>query len=495
MKTKLLSLLVLFTATISIFSQDNMDKIIHVWGGVAYYEKSPLLVDQDGNIYLTGFFHDTVFFGGEDNFLVTVDSSDSFLVKVSPDGTLVWKKPVSGFAHEYILDIEVDQEGFIYFIGDFGATLMIDTAYIEAGGYNDAYICKMDPDGRLIKLISDENLHFYKTAMDGNGLIYLIGLAKGNELFNFAFEPSGRDSHGYGAFAAKLNSNCSADWIISVCDSGNLQQPAGSFNRAVTADAFNNTYISGRVNDDTIQYLSKFDPDGTMLWFKSLAPADSVDIADLFVDKFGNLFAVGGGSISKLNNDGNKLWRKDIGHRFWMYEVDQNGYTYLIYYEQQGILDGFMVISPDGNIVYEYVFDAIEFHQLAMDADANVYLNGLFAEEISVEGKPLNPNTGENSIMMQLKSEAIIGGLHYDGANQEGDFTLYPNPVKEILKIETNNSDMHCIEITSLNGQLIYKREMEGPTLQLDLSSFQKGVYIITVKSRNIIRTDKIIKL
>ncbi|KPK79461.1 MAG: hypothetical protein AMS27_18010 [Bacteroides sp. SM23_62_1] len=472
-----------------------MDKIIHVWGGVIYYEKSPLLVDQDGNIYLTGFFHDTVFFESENNFLVTVDSSDSFLAKVYPDGTLAWKKAVSGFAHEYILDIEVDQEGFIYFIGDFGGTLMIDTAYIEAAGYNDAYLCKMDPDGRLIKLISDEELHFFKMAMDGNGQMYLIGLAKGNQLFNFAFETSGHDSQGYGAFTAKLNSSFNADWVISICDSANLNQPAGSFNRAVITDSFNNAYISGRVNDDTIQYLSKFDPDGNMLWFKSLTPADSVDIADLFVDKFDNLYAVAGGSISKFNNDGDKLWRKEISYRFWTYAVDQNGYTYLIYFENWGSLDGFMIVDPNGYIVYDYSFDKIEFHQLAMDADGNVYLNGLFADEISVEGKPLNPKRGENFIMMKLKSEEMIGGLYYDGTNQERNFSLYPNPAIDILNIETNISNLHCIEITSLNGQLLYNTKTEDHTFQIDLSSFQKGIYFITVRSRDYVITEKIIKL
>ena len=36
---------------------------------------------------------------------------------------------------------------------------------------------------------------------------------------------------------------------------------------------------------------------------------------------------------------------------------------------------------------------------------------------------------------------------------------------------------------------------MEGPTHQLDLSSFQKGVYFITIRSNDFVRTRKIIKI
>ncbi len=74
-------------------------------------------------------------------------------------------------------------------------------------------------------------------------------------------------------------------------------------------------------------------------------------------------------------------------------------------------------------------------------------------------------------------------------------FNIYPNPANDLLTIKTNESGQHTIEIHSLNGQLLYSNKIEGPTHQIDLSSFQKGLYFITVRSRDYVITEKIIKL
>jgi hypothetical protein len=74
------------------------------------------------------------------------------------------------------------------------------------------------------------------------------------------------------------------------------------------------------------------------------------------------------------------------------------------------------------------------------------------------------------------------------------EISLYPNPTFTLLTIETVTSDMKNIEITSLNGQLIYSTQMEGNIRQLDLSSFRKGVYFITIRSKDFVTTRKIVK-
>ena len=74
------------------------------------------------------------------------------------------------------------------------------------------------------------------------------------------------------------------------------------------------------------------------------------------------------------------------------------------------------------------------------------------------------------------------------------NFLVYPNPTRGILTIETDITGHYSIAITSLNGQLLYTDRMEGPTHQIDLSSFEKGLYFITIRSRDYLRTEKIIK-
>jgi len=64
-----------------------------------------------------------------------------------------------------------------------------------------------------------------------------------------------------------------------------------------------------------------------------------------------------------------------------------------------------------------------------------------------------------------------------------------------LLTIKVEQAGYFSIEITTLNGQLIYTAEAEETTNPIDLSSFQKGIYIITIKSKDFVTTEKIIKL
>lgn len=71
---------------------------------------------------------------------------------------------------------------------------------------------------------------------------------------------------------------------------------------------------------------------------------------------------------------------------------------------------------------------------------------------------------------------------------------IYPNPSMDLLTIETDISDHYSLEITSMNGQRMYTDEPEGTSHPMDLSSFQKGVYFITIRSEDFVATSKIIK-
>lgn len=75
------------------------------------------------------------------------------------------------------------------------------------------------------------------------------------------------------------------------------------------------------------------------------------------------------------------------------------------------------------------------------------------------------------------------------------NYIIYPNPTNDLVALESNVPGLHTIIITSLNGQLIYSTKTVGSTLHIDLSSFQKGIYFITIRSRDYMRTEKIIKL
>ena len=72
---------------------------------------------------------------------------------------------------------------------------------------------------------------------------------------------------------------------------------------------------------------------------------------------------------------------------------------------------------------------------------------------------------------------------------------IYPNPAGDIITIESEISDRYSIDIASLNGQLIHSSVMEGTEHQIDLSFRRRGIYFITIRSKDFVTTRKIIKL
>ena len=75
-----------------------------------------------------------------------------------------------------------------------------------------------------------------------------------------------------------------------------------------------------------------------------------------------------------------------------------------------------------------------------------------------------------------------------------GQIRIFPNPTNNMVIVETKETGLYSIEITSIKGQIIHSRNFEGNSNQIDLSSFQGGVYFITVRSKDHVITRKIIK-
>ena len=90
------------------------------------------------------------------------------------------------------------------------------------------------------------------------------------------------------------------------------------------------------------------------------------------------------------------------------------------------------------------------------------------------------------------ESDVIPGGTDKLEADQ---FSIYPNPTNGLVNIKRFEPGECVVEIASLNGQIIYGGEMKETIHQLDLSSFEKGVYLITIRSVYFVTTRKIIKL
>ncbi len=78
---------------------------------------------------------------------------------------------------------------------------------------------------------------------------------------------------------------------------------------------------------------------------------------------------------------------------------------------------------------------------------------------------------------------------------------IYPNPVQDKLNIEINgliDNDL-SIEFFDINGEKLFNKNFNNNSdviyETIDLSNYANGVYFIIIKSNNLIKTEKIIKI
>ncbi len=74
----------------------------------------------------------------------------------------------------------------------------------------------------------------------------------------------------------------------------------------------------------------------------------------------------------------------------------------------------------------------------------------------------------------------------YTGINdaEKAEFEIYPNPVQANLNIKFNMDEAAQLSIFNIVGQTVYQQEI-GANTQIDMSSFESGVYFINLKAES----------
>jgi S-formylglutathione hydrolase FrmB len=110
-----------------------------------------------------------------------------------------------------------------------------------------------------------------------------------------------------------------------------------------------------------------------------------------------------------------------------------------------------------------------------------------------------NLPTGENYWLVYLvescqnisKWSPVVVSVHELNFD---DFMIYPNPTRNEVTIETNIY-IEYVELSTVSGAVIYSSKIEGTLHRIDLRSLISGIYLITLKSKNLTSVSKIIKL
>lgn len=78
--------------------------------------------------------------------------------------------------------------------------------------------------------------------------------------------------------------------------------------------------------------------------------------------------------------------------------------------------------------------------------------------------------------------EVEVQGLNEFNIN---DVIVYPNPTNGFVTINSDHSKIQLIELTDINGKLIFEKVIESKQADVDLTNYSNGVYVLKIYSLN----------
>jgi hypothetical protein len=77
---------------------------------------------------------------------------------------------------------------------------------------------------------------------------------------------------------------------------------------------------------------------------------------------------------------------------------------------------------------------------------------------------------------------------------EKSDISVYPNPVKEVLNVESKKDEASSMEIFDMTGRRIQTRLLDADNTEVNVASLPKGIYMIRVQGSGKMVTSKFIK-
>ncbi len=117
---------------------------------------------------------------------------------------------------------------------------------------------------------------------------------------------------------------------------------------------------------------------------------------------------------------------------------------------------------------------------------------GTYTVTVSHKGTLTN---GSQNYTLIITGPSLTLGVD-DITNSQNSFTIYPNPVKDVLSIKMldNTAKTEITVFDMLGTQILQKKFDASNNTNINVSSLQKGAYIVRVKQNNTVSTQKFIK-
>ena len=199
-------------------------------------------IDSSDNVYMLGAFRTTVDFGGGN--VTSNGNADVFLVKLNSSGVFQWVYTAGGTGDDGVRALALDSGDNPYITGNFASTVNFGSGNITAANSNDLFILKLNSSGAYQNIYTsniDTTTKAKGLFIDSSGNIYATGTFQNTVNFGGGnITTSGKD-----IYLLKLNSSFAFQWVKRFAvDNGEAGPAIGT---AVTVDEDGNVYSVGEI--------------------------------------------------------------------------------------------------------------------------------------------------------------------------------------------------------------------------------------------------------
>ena len=314
----------------------NLSGAEWTWADSCICSIEEMASDEDGNLYVTGYFGDSWTTSASmslgDFNLTSQGNSDIFIAKANSTGEWLWVKTAGSTGGDRGYHISVTPNSEIIVYGIFSGTVSFGDTQLSEG---DLFVSKIDSEGVWQWAIEADSRSIQTggLTLDQNSNIYIAGSFLNDATFGpYSFESDGN----FDGFVAKISPG--GDWLFANHIGGNYNQEP----QHISIDNENNLIVYGTfVNEAKFVttnlsteghidvFVAKMDNYGAWLWINTAGGEYADDSDALDVDDEGNIFIAGGfrdeatfgnqtlespehmeseAFISKLSKEGDWLW-------------------------------------------------------------------------------------------------------------------------------------------------------------------------------------------
>ncbi len=383
---------------------------------------SKSIVDPDGFLVIVGSFQSTVDFDpGPGVTSLTAQGGDGFLMKMTPNGDLVWVKQFTGAGNAFPLEVSLDALGNICVAGEItGVTdfnpdpdaLQVNNLGSAPANRYDVFIGKYDAGGNHIwqKFGGANNDSLGAMRVDPDGNVYIAGHFLGSMVTEATITSAGLSD----AFILKMSTTGAFLWTKKI---GTAFNDLGDTGQALILDRQGNLIVTGSVAPGVVD----FDPDaiGT---YPITVSAEGNDAYILKLDLDGkfkmavtfpktNSAGRGNGLAVDVDADGNIV---ALGNQLGNVDFDPSSGVFEMQAFDSYVSTYIVKLTPTGSLIWakqlhSMFVGSIYGASIFTDNTRSVYISGIYTSIADFDPGPLEYVMGSqglnlNSYMTKLNS-------------------------------------------------------------------------------------------